>query len=88
MSRSLWKGPFIKGFILKQVKLNIKNKKNYKIIRIFSRNSVIFPSFVGLQFEVYNGYKFINFEVKESMIGLKFGEFVFTRKKLKHKVKS
>jgi small subunit ribosomal protein S19 len=88
MSRSLWKGPFTQGLILKQVKSAIKNKKNYKAIRIFSRNSVIFPSFVGLQFEIYNGFKFVNLEVKENMIGFKFGEFVFTRKKLKHRIKN
>jgi small subunit ribosomal protein S19 len=87
MSRSLWKGPFVKGLILKQVKANIKSKKNYKVIRMFSRNSVIFPSFVGLHFEIYNGLKFMKVEIKESMIGFKFGEFVFTRKRLKHKVK-
>lgn len=87
MSRSLWKGPFIKGLILKQVKFSTKSKKNHKIIRIFSRDSVIFPSFVGLHFEVYNGFKFVLLEIKENMIGFKFGEFVFTRKKLKHKIK-
>lgn len=88
MSRSLWKGPFIQGLILKQVKINIKSKKSYKVIRILSRNSVIFPSFVGLNFEIHNGIKFINLEIKENMIGFKFGEFVFTRKRLKHKIKN
>jgi small subunit ribosomal protein S19 len=87
MSRSLWKGPFIKGLILKQVKTSFISKKNSKIIKIFSRNSVIFPSFVGFNFEVYNGFKFVTLEIKEPMIGFKFGEFVFTRKKLKHKIK-
>jgi small subunit ribosomal protein S19 len=86
MSRSLWKGPFISGKILKKV-IEVKKmeKKNYKPIRVYSRNFIIFPSFVGLFFEIYNGLKFITIEIKENMIGFKFGEFVFTRKTSKNK---
>lgn len=87
MSRSLWKGPFVHGLVLKHVK-RIKKEKNYKTIRVYSRDSVIFPSFVGLHFEIYNGLKFVLLEVKENMIGFKFGEFVFTRKRPKHKIKN
>jgi small subunit ribosomal protein S19 len=81
MVRSLWKGPFIKNNILKQVYL--KKDKNY--IKIWSRSSMIFPCFVGLTFEVYNGKGLVAFLVKKNMVGLKFGEFVLTRKITKHK---
>lgn len=86
MSRSLWKGPFIENNVLRKVKRveKIKNQ-SYKLVRIWSRNSVIFPSFVGLNFEIYNGKKFVPLLIKKNMVGLKFGEFVPTRKAVKHK---
>jgi small subunit ribosomal protein S19 len=88
MSRSLWKGPFIGGNVLKKViEIKKREKKNYKPIRVYSRNFIIFPSFVGLFFEIHNGLKFITIEIKENMIGFKFGEFVFTRKMTKTKKK-
>lgn len=85
MTRSLWKGPFIKTTLLKQVYNQQKNKVSFQSIKVWSRNSVIFPSFVGIVFEVYNGKKFLVVLVKKSMVGLKFGEFVLTRKLTKHK---
>ena len=48
---------------------------------------MIFPSFVGFNFEVYNGKQFILLNVKENMIGAKFGEFISTKKLAKHKRK-
>ena len=86
MSRSLWKGPFIENNVLRKVKKveKIKNQ-TYKLVRIWSRNSVIFRTFVGLNFEIYNGKKFISLLIKKNMVGLKFGEFVPTRKAVKHK---
>jgi small subunit ribosomal protein S19 len=86
MTRSLWKGPFICNFILKQV-YKQKNQTVFKLIKVWSKNSMIFPSFVGLNFEVYNGKQFILLNVKENMIGAKFGEFISTKKLAKHKRK-
>ncbi|YP_001874794.1 ribosomal protein S19 (mitochondrion) [Hemiselmis andersenii] len=86
MARSLWKGPFIQNLILKKATNWKKNNlPSYKLIRIWSRNSVIFPSFVGLNFEVYNGKTYVPLLIKKKMIGAKFGEFVLTRKMVKHK---
>lgn len=86
MVRSLWKGPFIQDSILKHV---VKSKQttniSYRLIKIWSRNSIIFPSFVGLNFDVYNGKKFVSILIKKNMVGAKFGEFVLTRKAVKHK---
>lgn len=87
--RSLWKGPFIKDFILKQsYDLRRLKENSYKSIRIYSRNCIIFPAFVGLRFEIYNGKSFLSLEIKENMVGLKFGELIFTRKLAKHKKKT
>lgn len=80
MSRSVWKGPFVDLFLLK----NRSGKKNK---RIFSRRSMILPQFVGQHFDIYNGKKFVHLFVTEEMIGHKFGEFSSTRQKCIHKKK-
>ena len=78
MARSVWKGPFIDGFLLKKAEDARKSGRN-QVIRTWSRRSTIFPQFVGLTFGVYNGHKFIPVLVTENMIGHKLGEFAPTR---------
>lgn len=78
MTRSVWKGPFVDGYMLKKADKARASKRN-EIINIWSRRSTILPQFVGLTFGVYNGNKFIPVIVNENMIGHKFGEFAPTR---------
>ena len=78
MSRSVWKGPFVDGYLLKKADAARASGKN-QIIQIWSRRSTVLPQFVGLTFGVYNGKKFIPVLVSEEMIGHKFGEFAPTR---------
>ena len=78
MSRSIWKGPFVDGYLLKKADAARESGSN-AIIRIWSRRSTILPQFVGLTFGVYNGKKHIPVLVTEDMIGHKFGEFAPTR---------
>lgn len=78
MPRSVWKGPFVDGYLLKKAEAARTSGKN-QIIQIWSRRSTIFPQFVGMTFGVYNGKKFIPVLVSEEMIGHKFGEFAPTR---------
>ena len=78
MPRSSWKVPFIDGFLLKKTKEYINSKKK-PVIKIWSRRSTILPQFVGVNFAVYNGKKFIPVLVSEGMVGHKFGEFAPTR---------
>ena len=78
MTRSVWKGPFIDGSVLKKSDAMVKSGKN-GIIKTWSRRSTILPQFVGQTFGVYNGHKFIPVLVKEDMVGHKFGEFAPTR---------
>ena len=78
MSRSVWKGPFVDGYLLKKAETVRASGRN-EIIRIWSRRSTILPQFVGLTFGVYNGQKHIPVNVTEDMIGHKFGEFAPTR---------
>lgn len=78
MARSVWKGPFVDGYLLKKADAARASTRN-TIIQTWSRRSTILPQFVGLTFGVYNGKKHIPVLVSEEMIGHKFGEFAPTR---------
>ncbi|HEY5380017.1 MAG TPA: 30S ribosomal protein S19 [Pseudolabrys sp.] len=78
MTRSVWKGPFVDGYLLRKAEKARASTRN-EIIKTWSRRSTIFPQFVGLTFGVYNGNKFVPVLVTEHMIGHKFGEFAPTR---------
>ncbi len=78
MARSVWKGPFVDGYLLKKAEEARQSGRN-QVIRTWSRRSTILPQFVGLTFAVYNGRKFIPVLVNESMVGHKLGEFAPTR---------
>ena len=78
MTRSIWKGPFIDGYLLKKVDKVREGGRN-EVIKMWSRRSTILPQFVGLTFGVYNGKKFIPVNVTEEMVGHKLGEFSPTR---------
>jgi small subunit ribosomal protein S19 len=78
MARSVWKGPFLDGYLLKKADKSRGSGRN-EIVKIWSRRSTILPQFVGLTFGVYNGQKFIPVLVTDNMIGHKFGEFSPTR---------
>ncbi|MEQ8165106.1 MAG: 30S ribosomal protein S19 [Alphaproteobacteria bacterium] len=83
MARSVWKGPFVDGYLLKKVDKARESGRN-DVIRIWSRRSTILPQFVGLTFGVYNGNKHIPVLVTENMVGHKFGEFSPTRTYVGH----
>ena len=73
MARSLKKGPFVDQKLIKKVeKLNESGKK--KVIKTWSRRSMITPDFVG-HIGVHNGNKFIPVFISENMVGHKLGEF-------------
>ena len=78
MARSIWKGPFVDGYLLKKAEAS-RSSGRHEMIKIWSRRSTILPQFVGLTFGVYNGQKHIPVLVTEEMVGHKFGEFSPTR---------
>jgi len=78
VARSVWKGPFVDGYLLKKAE-TVRSGGRSEIIKIWSRRSTILPQFVGLTFGVYNGQKHIPVSVNEDMVGHKFGEFTPTR---------
>jgi small subunit ribosomal protein S19 len=78
MARSVWKGPFFDGYLMKKVDA-ARASGRHEMIRIWSRRSTILPQFVGLTFGVYNGKQHVPVMVTEEMVGHKFGEFAPTR---------
>jgi small subunit ribosomal protein S19 len=78
MARSVWKGPFVDGYLLKKAE-TARGSTRSEVIKMWSRRSTILPQFVGLTFGVYNGQKHIPVMVSEEMVGMKFGEFSPTR---------
>ena len=78
MARSVWKGPFVDGYLLKKAETARASGRN-DVIKIWSRRSTILPQFVGLTFGVHNGQKHVPVLVTEEMVGRKFGEFSPTR---------
>ncbi|EJW20620.1 rpsS protein [alpha proteobacterium IMCC14465] len=78
MTRSVWKGPFVDGYLLKKAEAVRESGRN-DVIKTWSRRSTILPQFVGLNFGVHNGLKHIPVLVTEEMVGHKFGEFAPTR---------
>jgi len=72
MARSLKKGPYVHYKLLKKVEeLNRSGQK--KVIKTWSRASMIIPEFVGHTFAVHNGRQFIPVYITENMVGHRLG---------------
>lgn len=78
MARSIWKGPFVDGYLIKKIQKLVESGSS-QIVQTWSRRSTIIPMFVGHTFGVHNGNKFIPVAVTEEMVGRKLGEFSPTR---------
>lgn len=78
MSRSLKKGPFIEPKLLKKIEqMNARGEK--KVLRTWSRASVIFPQMLGHTIAVHDGRRHVPIYVTENMVGHRLGEFAPTR---------
>jgi len=76
MSRSIWKGYFIKSFGC------VKSKSNQKfkgVLKIWSRNSSICQKFLNRRVSIHNGRDFRYLLITRDHLGFKFGQFMFTR---------
>lgn len=78
MARSIKKGFFVDHHLMDKV-LKAQQTGDRKPINTWSRRSTITPEFVGLNFNVHNGRKFVPVYVTENMVGHKLGEFAPTR---------
>ena len=87
MPRSLKKGPFVDKHLEKKIQA-ARGSNDRRLIKTWSRRSVILPEFVGLNIAVHNGNKFIPIYITEDMVGYKLGEFAPTRTYRGHVTKS
>jgi small subunit ribosomal protein S19 len=78
MARSLKKGPFVDDSLLEKIEA-AQQSGDRRVIKTWSRRSMIVPDMVGLTFNVHNGRKFVTVFVTENMVGHKLGEFAPTR---------
>ncbi|MHB8352980.1 MAG: 30S ribosomal protein S19 [Burkholderiales bacterium] len=78
MARSIKKGPFVDGHLMKKVETAVSSKDK-RPIKTWSRRSTVLPDFVGLTIAVHNGKQHIPVYVTENMVGHKLGEFSLTR---------
>ena len=78
MARSVWKGPFVDMTLIKKAE-KVSESGRKEVIKTWSRRSTILPEFVGVNFAVHNGKRFIPVNVTEDMVGHKLGEFSPTR---------
>ena len=78
MPRSLKKGPFVDGHLLKKV--DVQNAaETHTVIKTWSRRSMILPSFIGNTIAVNDGRKHVTVYITDSLVGHMFGEFAPTR---------
>ena len=77
MSRSNYKNSFFK--------INLLKKNNWT--KIHNKNLIILPEYINKIIGIYNGKFFINLKITKKMIGYKFGEFIYTKKKHIYKKK-
>ena len=78
MARSLKKGPYVQDSLTKKIeKLNESNEK--KVIKTWSRASMIIPDMLGHTIAVHNGKTHVPVYITEQMVGHKLGEFANTR---------
>ena len=78
MSRSLKKGPYVNQKLEKRL-IAMKDSKKKKVVKTWSRRSMVTPDFIGHTIAVHNGNKFIPVFISENMVGHKLGEFALTR---------
>jgi small subunit ribosomal protein S19 len=78
VARSIKKGPYVADHLQEKVEAQVKINDR-RVIRTWSRRSVVIPNMVGLTIAVHNGQKFIPVFVTENMVGHKLGEFAPTR---------
>jgi small subunit ribosomal protein S19 len=78
LSRSISKGPFVDDHLIEKVR-TMEESGDKRVIKTWSRRSMIVPEMVGYTFAVHNGKNFVPVFVTENMVGHRLGEFSPTR---------
>ena len=74
-----------RGLTEREEKLLEKIRKHPdKFHRTHERQMVILPEMIGAKIGVHNGKEYVPLEIKPEMLGHRLGEFVPTRKQVKH----
>jgi len=87
MSRSLKKGPYIDPSLQKNIQAMNKSGEK-KVLKVWARDSVIFPEMVGHTIGVHDGRRHVPIYITENMVGHRLGEFALTRTFRGHGTKS
>lgn len=82
MSRSLKKGIFVDAKLQKRIAAARPGDK--RVIKTWSRDSTITPEMLGITIAVHNGKIHVPVHIVENMVGHRLGEFVPTRKFVRH----
>ena len=77
-SRSIKKGPFVDHHLQKKVETAL-SEGSKKIIKTWSRRSMVPPEMVSLTIAVHNGRDHVPVYISENMVGNKLGDFALTR---------
>ncbi len=78
MSRSVKKGPFCDPRLLARIEeMNRRNER--RVLKTWSRASVVFPQFVGHTIAIHDGRRHVPVFMTENMVGHRLGEFAPTR---------
>ncbi|HDP73758.1 MAG TPA: 30S ribosomal protein S19 [Candidatus Woesearchaeota archaeon] len=72
-----------RGFTEAEKRLIEKVKKK-DFVKTHCRDMIVLPVFVGKKLGIYNGKEFVSIQVTSEMLGHRLGEFVPTRKQVKH----
>ena len=78
MARSLKKGPYIDEKLVQRIRV-IEATGEKRLVKTWSRASIISPEMVGHTIAVHNGKQFLPIFINENMVGHKLGEFAPTR---------
>ena len=78
MGRSLKKGPFVQDKLLAKIE-GMNKSGDKRVVKTWSRSSMVVPDFIGHTIAVHNGKQHIPVYVSENMVGHKLGEFSLTR---------
>ena len=78
MSRSTKKGPFVQESLKKKID-QMNERREKKVVKTWSRASMVLPTMVGHTIGVHDGRRHIPVFITENMVGHRLGEFAATR---------
>ena len=78
MSRSVKKGPYIDARLLGRIE-EMNRRSERKVLKTWSRASVVFPQMVGHTIAIHDGRRHVPVFMTENMVGHRLGEFAPSR---------